>query len=471
MITMLRIVIPTNKLLSVIREKLFALDIIAKNLNTKFKVHIQFNHSLNLRNFRITYENLDITFDQTRPVVITAEENLLIALRNSVNFDGWTWVLGDDDYFNFELVQKILEACKQSSLGETYSVISLNNNLFNEDKSPVFSDSRITNKNNVISVQNFILLNGLISSSAGFSNWILYLTPKDIVEFEEILDRKIKIYWHLPWILSIAFKLNAIRRIESPKLQYTLNAHDKDGSSNWTNYAEKVDISIHSPWGENLIDLIFSICIDGFFKQTEIKFITERDGYGYKYNLGEFITNKALIEILFYLDNSEIDKARALSGKLIMFAYRSNLFPGGILSELFKLVDVETLEKHHFKKRIETFLQLISRYKTEFGAFNYTWMVHWSNKSIVFDFSGCAIVVHRKCCLEIKHEDFISFYNQNLSEETLFAPLCFCDQENSTNLTNNVNILNSVRGSKIYKMYKIFPASIRKQIRKAVGLT
>jgi hypothetical protein len=81
----------------------------------------------------------------------------------------------------------------------------------------------------------------------------------------------------------------------------------------------------------------------------------------------------------------EIDKARALSGKLIMFAYRSNLFPGGILSELFKLVDVETLEKGKFKKRMETFLQLISSYKTEFGAFNYTWMVYWSNKSIVFD--------------------------------------------------------------------------------------
>ena len=67
------------------------------NLNTKFNVHIQFNNSLNLRNFKIIYENLNITFDQTKPVVETAEENLLVALRNSVNFGGWTWILGDDD--------------------------------------------------------------------------------------------------------------------------------------------------------------------------------------------------------------------------------------------------------------------------------------------------------------------------------------------------------------------------------------
>ena len=467
---MLRIVIPTNKNISFILEKLFALEVIAKQLDSKFDVHVQFNKSIGNSHLETRYEYLNVTINQTKPETITAEENLLVALKNSVKFDCWTWILGDDDYFNIDLIRKIIDSCEISSFKQRYSVISLNNNLFNENHSPVFSDSVITNENSILSVKDFIQLNGLISSSAGFSNWVLFLTPLNVLELDETLNRNTKIYWHLPWILSIAFQFDAIKRIESPKLQYTLNTHDGDNSKHWTNYTDKVGIEKESPWGENLIDLVNFICLHKYFMQENIKFITERDSRGNKYNLGEFITLKTLNEILSLLEKRDMEKARFLSKKLVLFAYGSNLFPGTILAALFNLIDVETLEKRRFRKEKDIFLNLLSDFKSFFGSYNYTWIDYWSKDLLIFCYSGCEFAVHRRCFGSITYEDFIRSYFEIMSKETMQLSLCKCNQLDVGYISNNYDLEVKLRNSNVFKAYKRLPRLVRRQIRKIINL-
>lgn len=464
---MFRILIPTNKEPLFLQEKLFAINHFANFNQVKIAIHIQSNGNLNATDLELDYTNIELTFAETLPKVITAEENLLIGLRNLSCGYAWTWILGDDDYFDLNLFTQILATCAESPLGEKFNVINLNNNLYTNTRKPVFSDKLITKNADVLSVEDFILANGVISSSAGFSNWLVYVSEAEIAEFEKFLQRQIRIYWHVPWILELASKMHGIRRIDTPLLDYSLNLHDTDESKHWRNYASQVSIKQDAPWGENLLDLITHLVNSKIINISNIKFITERDSHGKNYNLGEFIVYKTLNQITTLMHEKDTVEAEMLAFKLRNFAYSANLFPAPVAAELFRATVTSAVTAKEFNIRIKYFQQLIEIYKENFGNFTYGWNLYWRDNFVVINYRNNILKLHSKCLPLLSFENIISL---EIDIQKQIHSICFCDDKNSDVYLINSIFQNRLRQSKLFMVYKKLPKFARKYIRTILNI-
>jgi hypothetical protein len=471
---MKNILIPTNKSEGFIEEKLFALNVYFSKLNKKVNVYIAHPSSWQSgAKFRIEmYSNLNIRLFKNEAV--TAEENLLFLVSRLEDEDlGWSMILGDDDFFSMELVKTINMNCEKDPSATRYAAISLENIFVNSKVDLSSFGSRVNLKNNpVISAKEHLLSYGLISISAGFSNWIIHITKDDIHTLQNLLNRHIKIYWHTFWIYVTIFEKNSrILRLNSPRMYYTTNQHDHEDGSHWPKYSKKMNVALNAPWGSNLLEMINQFLQFGIINEEEVRYIQETSNQGSKFLLGEFIVLKVISEISELLRRGDDNSALKLYKELTSFAYNCVVLPPPVLSLIFRLSPVTIKTRKSFKDVEAQVKYAISNFKRASNALIYHCELVRDAEHVYFSWRGKVYKGHLRCIQHFSGYEKVFLY-ENYSAHENDSTICVCRfnkelvKGNAEALQRMAEGLTDLKKFRSYRLYKSLPRSLRWLVRR-----
>ncbi len=289
--------------------------------------------------------------------LLTAEENLLFAIRNSSG--SYCWVLGDDDIPLVNGINLLCDLVKASNFD-----LMIFNSLAFDSNSNAWNIHRLDLDRLITKMPfvDFIKRAGFWSITAGFSTLVFRKEAFDLRFMDELHSNGLKIYSHVSTLLH-SFHKKSFAAIAIPLVKYNSNSFDEEPISavekdqHWIRYAENQNEPFRNPWTLSFIKQIKLLEKANIFSMDDLFDVLDQGHLGQRFFLFDQVLAFVVDQVLFQSKDVSI---KSFTEKEFDFVLEELYGKNPEIDDLIRTLKLLVNSKDNRKKFIEMITKLTS---------------------------------------------------------------------------------------------------------------
>lgn len=237
--------------------------------------------------------------------LLTAEENLLFALHNSIGT--YCWILGDNDVpleNGVKFLLKLLEKPEFDLLVFNSLALDMKSNAWDIHRLDL---DKLINK---MSFVDFVKRAGFWSITAGFSTLVFRRDAFNLNFMQDLHSDHLKIYSHVTTLLE-SYHDKSFAAIALPLVKYSSNSFDDEPvntlqrDNHWVDYSHKQNEAYRMPWTLNFLKQIDELESRGIFSKSDLLDVLDQGHTGQRFFLYDNILAFLIDQVLYQTENEK----------------------------------------------------------------------------------------------------------------------------------------------------------------------